>query len=194
MVKEVQDFSFTMDVNGKHKLPKHALYMEQAARDNMPMRWVYVLDMRECLHESFRVYVYVPQVGRVTYYRGNPGCDSISRLFMQYVLKKYGDMPYSSIPGPIWPICHKDNIGQPHNRKPQQFDTKNGYIRGQYRVESKSVIDGCRIGNFKHNEESYHHIVLGMQSQEYDKPIIDKPIINMRVLKTIDSIDELLQL
>ena len=158
MVCEVTTFSHVLDTRGTVRLPKHALYIRQRASKGRAARVLYVLDMRDTSKDSFRVYTY--QNGTIGYYRSFPKKDSVGRMFVKYVLDTYGDKS-QSIPGPIWPIYHRDNIGQPQDRRPQKFNAKHAHAP-YVGVEARSVIDGCVIGSFRHTEESYHKIVLGI--------------------------------
>ena len=167
MIRIVDNYSFTLDEKGNVRLPKHALYMRQQATATAPARYVYVLDMRECVRESFRVYTYTPKTGKRGYYRSFPGRDSVGRMFAQYVLREYGLSPYSAIPAPIWPIYHRDNIGQPRDRLPQRFDAKRAYVKGTYSTEERYVTDGALIGTYRHTDESYSSVRLGLDSIQY---------------------------
>ena len=159
-MKQSLTFSTVLDVGGTIRLPKYALYERQPATATQPARFLYVLDVRTCQRETFKVYAYVPATEATYAFRVNIKTSAIARRFANYAKS-------AQIHAPIWPIYHRDNIGQPRDRKPQKYNTKYGYIRGEHRCEERYVTDGCVVGTFRHTDESYSHVRLGMDAISY---------------------------
>lgn len=161
-MKQVLTFSIVLDVGGAIRLPKYALYERQPATTTQPARFLYVLDVRTCQRETFKVYAYVPTTQAAYAFTVNTKTSAIACRFADYAKS-------AQIHAPIWPIYHRDNIGQPRDRKPQKYNTKYGYIRGERRCEERYVTDGAIVGTFRHTDESYSHVRLGMDAISFNR-------------------------
>lgn len=161
-MKQVLTFATVLDVGGTIRLPKYALYERQPATTTQPARFLYVLDVRTCQRETFKVCAYVPATEAAYAFTVNVKTSAIARRFANYAKS-------AQIHAPIWPIYHRDNIGQPRDRRPQKFDAKHAYIRGTYSTEERLLTDGCVVGTFRHTDESYSCVRLGMDAISFNR-------------------------
>lgn len=116
-VKQVNNFSICLDTQGRVRLPKYALWAKQAATATNETRFVYVTDIRTCAYDSFKISVFIPSKHIHYNYIGDVKKDSIASAFAKFA----DNMPLDAIHAPVWPIYHRDDIGQPKARRPQRF-------------------------------------------------------------------------
>lgn len=146
-------------------IPKWALIARQEPTPTHPARYVWVQDVTTCGFERFRIWCMNCATDEVYSYFGNVRKDSIARLFAKFA----DNLPLECIQRPQWERASDIRACGPKDRKPQVFDAPRKKPDNVKAINNRSVIDGCRVGAYRHNEESYHTVVLGMESVSFRK-------------------------
>lgn len=147
------------------RLPAWALLAYQEPAPHHPTRYLWVEDVTSCGYERFKIYQMDCSTDRVTFWWADVRRDSIARLFAKFA----DNLPLECIRRPQWEKASDIRVMGPQDRKPQVFDAPRKKPDNVKAINNRSVIDGCRVGAYRHNEESYHTVVLGMESVSFRK-------------------------
>ena len=136
-------------------IPAHALVSYQKPTPTQAARYVWVEDVRTCGYSRFRICALNCATGERYSFFGDVRKDDTARAFARFA----DSLPLECIRKPEW--GYSCECG-PKDRRPQVFDAPRKKPENTRRINDRSVVDGCRIGQRTYTREGYYSTILGV--------------------------------